>query len=213
MRYKAVLFDMDGTILDTLDDLTDAVNHTLNKFGYPQITRQQCAQNLGNGARHLIKESMPANADNLDEMLDYYLPYYNSHCLVKTYPFDGILPLMKKLADEGVKMAVISNKPDSAAKELSDVFFRNIVDFTIGESKNVKRKPNPDAVLQAIKEFGIDKSECVYVGDTEVDVETAKNAGIDCIAVGWGFRTEDELKKSGADVIVHNCDELLERLL
>lgn len=211
MKYKSVLFDMDGTVLDTLDDLCNAVNHTLSYYGYPVISKFQCAQNLGNGARYLIEKSAPEGVE-IDQMLKDYMQYYNEHCLVDTAPYSGILELMNRLKENGVKMAIISNKPDKATKELSRKFFSDIVDFAVGESETVKRKPNPDAVLAAADYFGLKKEECVYIGDTEVDVQTGINAGIDVIAVLWGFRTKEQLMKSGATVFANSSDELLELL-
>ena len=209
--YSYVLFDMDGTILDTLQDLTDAVNYTLREFGYAEVSLQHCRYALGNGARHLMEESVPPEAD-IDAMLKVYLPYYNSHCRIKTGPYRGIPNLMRKLKDLGITMAVISNKPDAATKELAESFFGDLLDFAVGESESVKRKPNPDAVLAAIEHFRAGKDECVYVGDTEVDIETAKNAGIDCITVGWGFREKEDLLTSGAEVFVTDTDELFQRI-
>lgn len=209
--YKYVFFDMDGTVLDTLQDLTDAVNHTLRQYGYPEISRVQCAANLGNGARVLLTRSAPAEAD-IDEMLKSYMPYYNAHCLDKTVPFEGIPELMHALKDRNVRMAIISNKPDAATRELAAQFFGDLLDFAVGESEAVKKKPDPSLVNAAIREFGAEREDCVYIGDTEVDIKTAKNACIDCIAVTWGFRTEQELIDSGATVLAKNADELLKLL-
>lgn len=209
--YKYVFFDMDGTVLDTLQDLTDAVNHVLLQYGYPPISTQQCAANLGNGARVLLSRSAPEGAD-VDSMLEDYLPYYNAHCLDKTAPFPGILELMHKLKDKNIRMAIISNKPDAATKELAAQFFEGLLDFAVGESETIKRKPDPSALNAAISEFGAERADCVYIGDTEVDITTAKNAGTDCIAVTWGFRTEAELLDSGATVLAGTAEELYKLL-
>lgn len=209
--YKYVFFDMDGTVLDTLQDLTDAVNHVLLQFGYPPISMQQCAANLGNGARVLLTKSAPEGAD-IDSMLKDYLPYYNAHCLDKTAPYAGIPELMRKLKDKNIRMAIISNKPDAATRELAAKFFGSLLDFAVGESAKIKRKPDPAALNAAIGEFGAEREDCVYIGDTEVDIITAENAGIDCIAVTWGFRTEPELLDSGATVLAKNAEELYELL-
>lgn len=209
--YKYVFFDMDGTVLDTLQDLTDAVNHVLLQYGYPPISTQQCAANLGNGARVLLSRSAPEGAD-VDSMLEDYLPYYNAHCLDKTAPFPGILELMHKLKEKNIRMAIISNKPDAATKELAAQFFEGLLDFAVGESETIKRKPDPSALNAAISEFGAERADCVYIGDTEVDITTAKNAGTDCIAVTWGFRTEAELLDSGATILAGTAEELYKLL-
>ena len=206
-KYKAVLFDMDGTTLDSLQDLTDAVNNTMNHFGFSEHTREECASFLGNGARYLIEHACPEGSD-IDKVLEYYIPYYEKHCLDKTCPFDGMSELMDALKKDGFKLAIISNKPNGATKELADRFFGDLLDYSVGESEKVKRKPSPDAVLDAINEFGLEKEDCVYIGDTEVDINTAVNAGIDCIAVTWGFRTPEQLVDSGATVFAHDCGEL-----
>lgn len=203
---------MDGTVLDTLQDLTDAVNHTLSEYGCPLISADTCAANLGNGARRLLTLSAPEGSD-IDLMLQNYLPYYNSHCLIKTGPYAGIPELMKELGKMGVRCAIISNKPDAATAELGERFFKGIVDYCVGEKPGINRKPAPDTVLSAMEFFGASSEECVYIGDTEVDIITANNAGIDCIAVSWGFRSEDELRKSGADCIVHSVSELRDMIV
>ncbi|MDO5446058.1 MAG: HAD-IA family hydrolase [Eubacteriales bacterium] len=210
MSYKYVLFDMDGTVLNTLDDLRDAVNHTLQKFGMPDVSSEEVAHYLGNGAGHLIECSAPEGTDPalIETILAEYLPYYKANCRVKTAPYPGITDLMMQMKSEGIKMAVVSNKPDAATKELSELFFGDLVEITIGETPLIKRKPAPDTVFEAIRAMGADISECVYIGDTEVDIQTAENAGTDCISVTWGFRTEDELIAAGAKMIAHSMDEL-----
>ena len=210
MSYKYVLFDMDGTVLNTLDDLRDAVNHTLNLFGMPEVSSEDVAHFLGNGARHLIECSVPkGTAPALTEtVLAEYLPYYKANCRVKTAPYSGIPELMKALKNKGIKMAVVSNKPDAATKELSELFFKGLIEITIGETPQIKRKPAPDSVYEAIRVMRAKKEECVYIGDTEVDLLTAENAGIDCISVAWGFRTQEELLAAGAKKVAHSTDEL-----
>ncbi len=214
MKYKAVLYDMDGTVLDTLDDLTDAVNAALRRFGFAAQPRSHVRKALGNGARRLIMGCLPENVDPAaaEAVLEFYKPYYDAHCREKTAPYPGITALMQRLRDAGVKQAVVSNKPDSAVKELAELFFHGLIESAVGESETVRLKPCPDAVLAAAKLMGVSKDECVYVGDSEVDIETARNAGMDCISVAWGFRNEDMLRAEGASLIVHNADELFEAL-
>ena len=215
MRYKAVLFDMDGTVLDTLADLTNAVNHILSEFNMPAITHREAASYLGNGAAQLLRRAVPADTgeDKLAEMLRVYQPWYDSHCAILTAPYPGILPLMEALKAAGVKQAVISNKQDSAVKRLAARHFPGLLETAVGESDTVRRKPNPDAVLAALREMEVQPRDAVYIGDTEVDIQTAKNAGLACAVVGWGFRTESELLKAGAERIFYSAEELCAWLL
>ena len=215
MRYKAVLFDMDGTVLDTLDDLADSVNRSLREFGLPEVSRFQVGQSLGNGAKYLIRHCLPEGSDEAlcEQVLSFYKPWYDAHCLIKTKPYDGILQLMETLRADGVSQAIISNKPDSAVQELAEAFFPGLMDVVIRESPAVKRKPSPDTVLAAASQMGLMASDCVYIGDTEVDLETARNAGMDCIPVSWGFRTEEQLRAAGAEEIIRSPEELKKKLL
>ena len=210
MSYSTVLFDMGGTVLNTLDDLRDAVNHTLVSFGMPERTLGEIGHFLGNGARHLIERSVPdgTSPEMTEAVLAAYLPYYKAHCSVKTAPYPGIIDLMRRLKAAGVRSAIVSNKPDAATRELSQKIFGDLIDFTIGEKADIRRKPAPDMVLEAIRELNAERSECVYIGDTEVDLETAGNSGIDCISVTYGFRNEEELTAAGAKVFARSAEEL-----
>ncbi len=214
MKYKAVLYDMDGTVLDTLADLTDAVNVSLRRFGLPEQPAMHVRDVLGNGARRLIMGCLPENTDErtADAVLEFYKPYYDAHCREKTAPYPGITELMQRLRDAGVKQAVVSNKPDGAVKELAELFFGGLIESAVGESETVRLKPCPDAVLAAAKLMGVSKDECVYVGDSEVDIETARRAGMDCISVAWGFRDGDMLRAEGASCIVRSAEELFDAL-
>lgn len=214
MRYRAVLLDMDGTVLDTLEDLTDAVNAAMREFGLPAVEAERVRAGLGNGAARLIRYCVPADCGEAlyERILAWYKPYYDAHCRIKTRPYPGILPLMERLKARGIKLAVISNKPDHAVKELAAVFYPGLLNLAVGESETVRRKPDPDAVLAAAAQLGVSRESCVYVGDSEVDVMTAKNAAMDCIAVGWGFRDIDWLKAHGAEKIARSAEEL-ERLI
>ena len=215
MRCKAVLFDMDGTVLDTLGDLTNAVNHTLRVFGMPERTRREAASFLGNGAAYLVSHSVPSGCSpELEaEVLAFYKPWYDAHCLIKTAPYEGILPMMHALKKQGLRLAIISNKPDRAVQELSAAFFPDLLELSVGESPSVRRKPAPDTVLTAAAQIGLSVDQCVYVGDSEVDLLTARNAGMDCISVTWGFRDEPQLIEAGAVTLVHTPKELEELLL
>jgi phosphoglycolate phosphatase len=215
MRYKAVLFDMDGTVLDTVDDLADSVNASLREFSLPEVSRAHVSRCLGNGAAYLIRNCLPDNTPEVvfEQVLAFYKPWYGAHCRIKTKPYDGILQLMETLRADGVRQAIISNKPDSAVQELAEAFFPGLMDVVIGESPAVKRKPSPDTVLAAASQMGLMASDCVYIGDTEVDLETARNAGMDCIPVSWGFRTEEQLCAAGAEEIIRSPEELKKKLL
>ena len=215
MRYKAVLFDMDGTVLDTLGDLTNAVNHTLSVFGFPTHSRREAAGFLGNGAAWLIAHAVPegTSPEKTAEVLRAYQPWYDSHCAIETAPYPGILAMMERLREAGVKQAVISNKQDSAVRLLAAQHFPGLLETAVGESPTVRRKPNPDAVLAALRHMDVSPGDAVYVGDTEVDVETAENAGLDCAVVGWGFRTEEELRGTWPGRIFRTAEELCDWLL
>lgn len=214
MKYKAVLFDMDGTVLDTLDDLADAVNRTLKEFALPQVSRDRVRAMLGNGAARLIRGCLPEGTPEGKEaeVLAWYREWYGAHCRQKTRPYPGIVPLMERLRAEGVKLAVISNKPDGAVKELAEAFFPGLLEQAVGESETVRRKPDPSAVLAAARLLGMDRQDCVYVGDSEVDAATAGNAGMDFIAVTWGFRGREELRAAGAQRLAGSAQALEELL-
>ena len=215
MKYKAVLFDMDGTVLDTLGDLAAAVNHTLREFSMPERSIAEVAAALSNGAAYLIAHTVPAGTPKelTDKVLAAYAPYYDAHCDILTGPYDGIVPLMEKLRDRGVKLAVISNKQDTAVKPLAEKYFPGLLEIAVGESTEVRRKPNPDAVLAALCHIGVEREDAIYVGDTEVDLQTARNAGMECASVDWGFRTREQLVEIGAEHIFDTVQELEEYLL
>ena len=215
MRYKAVLFDMDGTVLDTVDDLADSVNASLREFSLPEVSRAHVSRCLGNGAAYLIRNCLPDNTPEVvfEQVLAFYKLWYGAHCRIKTKPYEGILPLMEALRGEGVRQAIISNKPDGAVQELAEAFFPGLMDVVVGESPDIRRKPSPDMFFAAVSRMGLEVPECVYIGDTEVDIETARNAGMDCITVSWGLRTEEQLLAAGAAEIVRSPEELKTKLL
>ena len=181
----------------------------------PRRSPQEVASFLGNGAAALLRKSAAPNTpeEQLTEMLRVYQPWYDSHCAVFTAPYPNILALMQSLRAAGVKQAVISNKQDSAVRRLAAAHFPGLLETAVGESATVRRKPNPDAVLAALREMELAPKDAVYVGDTEVDLQTAENAGLACAVVGWGFRTEDQLRAAGAERIFHSAEELGEWLL
>lgn len=214
MKYKAVLFDMDGTVLDTLEDLKDAANATLRAFGMPERSLEEVRCFVGNGALRLFEQAViPGSSEQcIQEALAWFKEYYDRHCLIKTAPYDGIMELLARLRAQGVKLAVVSNKPDSAVRELSRLFFADYMEYSIGQQDSIARKPAPDMLYLTVGKMGLELADCVYVGDSEVDVATARNAGMDCVCVSWGFRTVAELEAAGATCIVHNTRELFEKL-
>ena len=209
---KTIIFDMDGTVLDTLEDLTTAVNHVLSEFDMPERTMEEYRRFFGNGIRYALQCAVPEGTaeDVVDRMLPVFREYYDAHCLDRTRPYDGIIGLMDSLKHRGYRMAIVSNKIYSAVKELNDRFFSDYVDAAIGESAGVRRKPAPDTVFAAMEKLGSTKEECIYVGDSEVDHQTAINAGIPCISVLWGFRDREFLEERGAAVFADTPEELFE---
>ncbi|SFV01192.1 HAD family hydrolase [Butyrivibrio sp. INlla21] len=211
---NTVIFDMDGTVLNTLDDLTTSVNYVMDKFGFPNRTVEEYRRAFGNGIRRAIELNVPegTSKETIDEMLPVFKQHYDKHCLDKTRPYDGILELMKELKKRGYKMAIVSNKIDSAVKELNKKFFSEAIDVAIGERPGINRKPAPDSVIEALKELGSTKEEAIYIGDSEVDFQTAVNSGLPCISVLWGFRDKDYLEEIGADVFATTPADVLELL-
>jgi len=210
LQYKTILFDMDGTTLDTAQDIADSLNHIFRLYGLPEVSLRRTMDCLGNGARMLIEQAAPPETkfETIEEMLTRYTVYYEAHCRIKTGPYPGMTELMAKLRAAGKQIAIISNKPDGAVKQLADELFSGLVDAAIGESDDIRRKPWPDMVLKTMAELGAKPEECVYIGDTEVDMLTAKNSGLPCISVAWGFRSAAQLVERGADPIVYDMDEL-----
>ena len=193
-----ILFDLDGTLLDTLDDLTDATNHTLAQLGYPLRSREEMRRFVGNGAARQLQQSVP-EGEPWEAALELYLPYYSTHCRIKTAPYPGIPETLAALREQ-YPVAIVSNKPDGATKALCADFFPGIC--AMGQSDGFPRKPAPDMVFRAMQEIGVDT--CIYVGDSEVDILTAKNADVPCISVLWGFRDRKELAAAGG---LHFCEE------
>ena len=205
---RAVIFDLDGTLLDTLLDLTNAANHVREMCGLPALAPDTVRKYLGNGTGELLYLSLreKVNKDELGPYIKEYMEYYKAHISIETGPYDGVKELLKRLKDKGIKISVVSNKPDVAVSALCRVYFGDMVDFTVGDRPDMKRKPDAAPVKLAIESLGCDKA--VYVGDSEVDVLTAKNAELPCISVTWGFRDRDELERCGADIFVSNMTEL-----
>ena len=195
-----VIFDLDGTLLDTLEDLTDSVNHAMEKFGFPVHTIEEIRTFVGNGAPKLLERSIPDGVANPDyeAALTAFKAHYAEHCEDKTGPYEGVPEMLAGLKEQGYHLAVVSNKFDGAVKKLCKKYFGEFISVSIGESEEVKRKPAPDTVYRALRELGCDASHAVYVGDSKVDIQTTKNASLPCISVTWGFRTEEKLRDEGA---------------
>lgn len=206
---KAILFDLDGTLLNTLDDLADAVNATLTHFGCPVRTTEEVRQFVGNGAERLIRLALPGKNDDPEaaKVLAYFKDYYAAHAQIKTCPYNGILEALAEIQKE-FPVAIVSNKPDGAVKLLCRQYFGDI--YALGESNACPRKPAPDMVHKAMEAIGA--QSCIYVGDSEVDVVTAKNAGVPCLSVLWGFRDRNALEEAGAAYFCEDPKDLLKAL-
>lgn len=209
-NYQAVVFDLDGTLLDTLTDLWNAVNVACKSKGFPPRTRLQVRRDLGNGLQRLLKLSLPKDVDEnqFKCLFPSFRSYYLAHCNEATHPYAGIPELLQRLQAAGIKTAIVSNKAHPAVQELRNRYFPETMKVAIGESARVRRKPAPDTVLQALRELGVDKSRAVYVGDSEVDKATADNVGMDCFLVTWGFRDRDELKALEPTALVDRPEEI-----
>ncbi len=195
-----VIFDLDGTLLDTLEDLTDSVNYAMETFGFPVHTIDEVRTFVGNGAPKLLERSIPQGLENPDyeAALAAFKAHYAEHCEDKTSPYEGVQEMLAELKAQGYHLAIVSNKFDGAVKKLCKKYCGEFISVSIGESAEVKRKPAPDTVYRALRELGCVASHAVYVGDSEVDIQTAKNASLPCISVTWGFRAEEKLRSEGA---------------
>ena len=208
MKYKAILFDLDGTLLDTLEDMADALNRTMDRFQLPHRSLREVRSFVGNGAKRLVELATGTEGDRLAEILAVYKADYDRNYLIKTAPYPGIMALLDRLHEEGRLVGIVSNKPDSTVQSLSDALFEGKADISVGERAGIRRKPAPDTVLAAMEALGVTKAEAVYVGDSEVDVMTARAAGVPCISVTWGFRDRDALEAAGAETLAEDCGAL-----
>ncbi|MCF0120564.1 MAG: HAD family hydrolase [Oscillospiraceae bacterium] len=210
MKYKIAVFDMDGTILNTLDDITRSINYALETCGYPKRTAQEVRGFLGCGAGVLAARSLPEGTaqEEIDRVCAVQSEYYQSNCAIDTRPYDGIIELIGRLRAAGVRTAVVSNKGDAAVKRLAEEYFTGLFDTAEGARAGMERKPAPDLVNEALRKLGAVRDSAVYIGDTEVDMLTAKNSGMDAITVGWGFRDSEFLLAAGAERICNTPDEV-----
>lgn len=211
MKYKAYIFDLDGTLLDTLLDLANAVNFAMREKGYPERTVAEVRNFIGNGIKVLIKRSVPdgTSEDDYAEALEIFTKYYLEHIADYTKPYDGMIDVVKTLTERGCKVAVLSNKAHVAAQAVVKDFFGDIFDIVVGKMDEFPSKPEPDSLFYTIRTLGVTAEECVYIGDSDVDVLTAHNAGLPCIGVTWGNRDEDVLIASGAEYIANTPNEIL----
>ncbi|MDL2236614.1 HAD family hydrolase [Christensenellaceae bacterium OttesenSCG-928-K19] len=210
MKNKAILFDMDGTILDTLEDLFESVNELLRKLGHPARTKDEVRLATGHGVRHLIATTLPAGMTDayVDRAILDYKEIYKRNMHNHTAPYNGIPEMIQAVRDLGYKTGVLSNKPDYATKILCDTMFEGLIDIPLGDRPDIKRKPAPDGVYLLLEKLQADAAQSYFVGDSDVDIQTGKNAGLTTIGVSWGLRDEALLQEEGADVIIHMPEEL-----
>lgn len=213
-QYKTVIFDLDGTLLDTLEDLRDSVNTALSAYQCRERSLDEIRTFVGNGIRNLLLQAVEGGDSHPDfeRIFRLFREDYKKNCRNKTKPYDGIMDVLKKLKEDGIKLAVVSNKADFAVKELNEFYFKGLDMIAVGEKEGIRRKPAPDVIYQIIKELHAEKESVVYVGDSEVDIKTAKNAGIPCISVLWGFREKKFLKEQGGSIFAETPLELLDLL-
>ena len=209
---KACIFDLDGTLTNTLESMTYSVNLTLKEMGLSQITKDQCRMFVGNGARVLIEESLKVSGDpkasRIEEGMKIYGRIFDQNCTYHVAPYEGIPEMLKALKDRGIHLAVLSNKPDrQTVKVVKEIFGDNIFDYAQGQKDGIRRKPAPDGVWYLMQ---VSKEECLYIGDSEVDAATGKNAGLKTIGVLWGFRDRKTLETAGADHLIERPEELLQ---
>lgn len=213
---KTVIFDLDGTLLNTLDDLADSTNYALSKFGYPTRTIEEVRQFVGNGVAKLIERAIPEgkNNPNFEKCLAIFKENYAQNMYNKTAPYNGIIEMLSNLKSRGIKIAVVSNKFDLAVKELCKKYFEGFIDFAAGENEaqGIKKKPAPDTVISVLNEFNFAPEDAVYVGDSDVDIMTAKNSKMPCISVTWGFRDKKFLLENDATILINAPSEIYNHL-
>ncbi len=216
MNRKIIIFDLDGTLLNTLEDLADSTNFALKSLGYPERSVEDVRNFVGNGVAKLIERAIPQGIDNPDfeKCLNIFKENYSKNMYNKTAPYEGIIEMLKTLKDNGCKIAVVSNKFDIAVKELCKKYFPDLIDIAVGENEanGIKKKPAPDTVLSVVEQLCANIDDCIYIGDSEVDIMTAKNSNMPCISVLWGFKDIEFLMEHGACIIVKTPDEIVKYL-
>lgn len=210
-QYKNYIFDLDGTLLNTLGDLAASTNYSLRYHHLPERTIEEVRCFVGNGVGKLIERAVPQGSpsDLVTEVLSVFRRHYLEHSLDTTVPYPGVMETLSQLKKRGAHIAVVSNKLQAGVTELCNHFFSELVDVAIGEREGIRRKPSPDMVLEALRQLDADASDSVYIGDSDVDIATARNSGVPCISVLWGFRDQDFLLEHGATCLIHDCMELL----
>jgi len=208
---KYNLRDLDGTLLNTLDDLADSVNTVMRKEGYQQRTKEEIREFIGDGLKTLMERSLPTGTPEkeIQRCLAMFREIYLRNMRNQTKPYDEIPTVLKRLKEMGIKVGVVSNKADDATKEMCNHYFQGDVDLAIGDNQERKKKPDPDNVYAALQQLGSDKDKSLYVGDSNIDVLTAKNAGLSCVGVAWGYRSRDTLVAAGADYIIDEPYQLI----
>lgn len=213
---KIIIFDLDGTLLNTLEDLKDSTNFALQAFGYPKRSLKEVCAFVGNGVKKLIERALPEGENNpcFRECLETFKNHYKENMYNKTAPYEGTRELLQELKKRGIKTAIVSNKFDLAVKELSKKYFKDLIDSAKGENEaqGIRKKPAPDTILSVLKEFNLEANEALYVGDSDVDIMSAKNASMPCVSVSWGFRDKDFLTRHGAKIIINEPKELIKYL-
>ena len=209
LNIDTILFDLDGTLLNTLEDLADSVNFVLEKYNCQTRSLEEIRCFVGNGITRLIELSLPSGSSQelLKTCLTEFRSYYPEHMQIKTTPYNGILPLLKELKEKGFHLGIVSNKLDTAVKGLCKHYFFPYIDTAMGETDDLAKKPAPDMLYRALKRMRADTSRTIYVGDSNVDLDTAHNASLPCISVTWGFRSREELIEAGASILVSSTEE------
>lgn len=208
---KAIIFDLDGTLLNTLNGLKDSTNYALAQFAYKEKTQEEIRSYVGNGVKKLIERAIPNGKNNpqFENCLNIFKEHYSRTMNKTTEPYPNIVKLLRELKNKDIKIAVVSNKFDSAVKNLCNDYFPDLIDVSIGESKSCKPKPETDGIEKALYELKITPKQALYIGDSEVDVQTAINANLKFIGVAWGFRTPEQIKIAGGKIIINEPMELL----
>ena len=210
-KKDTIIFDLDGTLLNTLEDLHAFFNKAITEYGYPRRTLDEIKSFVGNGIKKAIERALPSNIEEseLNKIVNYFRSYYEEHMLELTKPYDGIIGMLEELKANNYKLAVVSNKYDAAVKELCKNYFGKYIDIAIGESEEVRKKPEIDGVMKAIKELNSSIDNSIYIGDSDVDIKTAKNVGIPCISVLWGFRDKDFLIQNGGKLFAEKPKDII----
>ena len=213
-KYDGVIFDLDGTLLNTLEDLMDSVNYGLKAYHMPERSLEEIRCFVGNGVERLIELAVPEGTGDLEreKVFAEFKAHYKIHCNDKTGLYPGVEELLARFTEEGFAMAIVSNKLQEGVDALNKQYFDRYVETAIGAREGIRKKPAPDTVMEALRILDLPKERVVYVGDSEVDIATAQNAGMDCITVAWGFRTRKEQEKAGAKVFVERPEEIVELL-